>query len=1395
MIAAKQMDPVMGVDIHIVQPPGPVPPVPIPHPFIGMVMDPIDCMPMVGATVMVNGMPRATAGTGCKNIPPHIPIGGTFIKPPGNEGEVFMGSATVLADGSPLSFMAVPVLSCSDVGMPPPPRPTKKGSPSSLMLPTTVLMAVPMGQLVMVGGPPTIDMMGMAMKVGMAGLGKAFKKLKKTKVMKKASDKMHSAAEGAMKKMGVPPSARNKVHRGICSVTGHPVDIASGKVFTEQVDFEIPGPIPLKWERIWYSTSVYDGPLGRGWHHGYDMALIEDKTAGAVAIRMADGRSVAFPILEPGENYFSRQDKLTLYRDEEGYYLRDTNRLYYRFSPVIADDPETQLLTRIENGPGFAIRLVYDTTGFLSEITDSAGRIFKVSNDESGRITAIHAPHPDKEGQTFPIMRYEYDWDGDLIKAYDALDHFYEFEYQNHLLIREANRNGLNFYFEYDGIGQDARCVHTWGDGGIYDHKLTYAGGLTVVENSLGHSTSHFHDGSVVHKMVDAMGGAHYTVYNEFYDVVEEIDSLGRKRVYQYDDRGNCTMISFPDETNIQMVYEDDLIVLSVDQNGGQWKWKYNEYGAVIERTDCENGVQRYEYQDGLLSKLTVADEKDIQLKYDLRYHIVSLTTPDKHTHHWNYDQLGRTIVSTDIKSNTQYQSYNLRGDLVKVEESDRNQRNFTYNPEGALIEAQDTYHHVTFEYQGMNRLKARMENGTRVEIYYDTEEQLIGIKNEQGQLHQIERDPLGNIELESGYDGINKFYKRDSEGQIQSILRASGIESTFEYDPMGRILKVQHSNGEWEKLSYRADGKLASAINPSGEVYFERDLLGRILSEIQGEYSVSSTYDILGNRSELRSSLGAKVDYTRDIMGNIVEMRAKGGSFTDLDGISQDQSRSDPFWQISFERDEAGLELLRKLPGELKSTWTRDYIGRPVRHETLSPLEKSRSKTYAWDIDNRLHQIQDSQLGTTRFEYDAFGNLSVATYGDGSFEYRMPDENGNLFKSHNRNDRIYGPAGNLIKSVDARYEYDQEGNLLKKIDQNGEIWHYEWNAVGLLKQVIRPDSQTVTFTYDALGRRLTKTFNGETTRWIWDGNIPLHEWIEKELPTIIQSKAIKIKKHEPSEQTKTLPTSKTGWETQHVDVTELITWIFEGERFSPIAKLVGDKSYSIVNDHLGSPQSMYDEQGRMVWFAEFSIYGELRTIEGIKTQCPFRYPGQYEDAEIGLYYNRFRYYDPQTGTYLSKDPIGIKGNNPNLYAYVHNVNILTDVLGLAEMVDPKTLNFSQGYVTGETSAYEQAMKDGDWDWNKFPDDHATPSALRVVEVEGELVSLDNRRLLAAQNAGIEEVPIIKVGENDPMPGGGTYGRNLEKKLNSKPKNRPDLPKIKLPPTGTKTKPKVVPCK
>ncbi|TDY64209.1 RHS repeat-associated core domain-containing protein [Algibacter lectus] len=99
---------------------------------------------------------------------------------------------------------------------------------------------------------------------------------------------------------------------------------------------------------------------------------------------------------------------------------------------------------------------------------------------------------------------------------------------------------------------------------------------------------------------------------------------------------------------------------------------------------------------------------------------------------------------------------------------------------------------------------------------------------------------------------------------------------------------------------------------------------------------------------------------------------------------------------------------------------------------------------------------------------------------------------------------------------------------------------------------------------------------------------------------------------------------------------------------------------------------------------ARVDIYGNIRNIGGSKTFIPFRYQGQYEDVETGLYYNRFRYYSPDSGTYISQDPIGLAGSNQNFYAYVPDSNSWIDPFGLdCSRTVNDTKIFGKGQKTG----------------------------------------------------------------------------------------------------------------
>ncbi|WP_276529210.1 RHS repeat domain-containing protein [Tenacibaculum maritimum] len=96
----------------------------------------------------------------------------------------------------------------------------------------------------------------------------------------------------------------------------------------------------------------------------------------------------------------------------------------------------------------------------------------------------------------------------------------------------------------------------------------------------------------------------------------------------------------------------------------------------------------------------------------------------------------------------------------------------------------------------------------------------------------------------------------------------------------------------------------------------------------------------------------------------------------------------------------------------------------------------------------------------------------------------------------------------------------------------------------------------------------------------------------------------------------------------------------------------------------MGTPTQMYDEEGEQVWERSLDLNGKV--INGSNAPCPFLYQGQYYDKEIELAYNRFRYYDPDDGRYISKDPIGLHSGENNFYSYVNNPTLGIDIFGLA---------------------------------------------------------------------------------------------------------------------------------
>ena len=419
------------------------------------------------------------------------------------------------------------------------------------------------------------------------------------------------------------------------------------------------------------------------------------------------------------------------------------------------------------------------------------------------------------------------------------------------------------------------------------------------------------------------------------------------------------------------------------------------------------------------------------------------------------------------------------------------------------------------------------------------------------------------------------------------------------------------------------------------------------------------------------------------------------------------------------MEYNALGQETQRLFSNNICSAWDYDKAGRPIFHEVSNQRSKAdaahqgifgnvvgwsdtlRRHRYEWDVNYQLKEVTNGLTkGTTVYSYDQFSNLVSAKESGFETIFRSADIVGNLYETKDCSDRIYGAGSRLEKSCinlkekrnkyqggygklitkGRQFFYDEEGNLAKKIEPDGGTWTYRYFGNGMLREVTRPDKSCVSFQYDTFGRRIEKSVTSihskgvsegrqqKVIRFLWNGNNLFHEWEEKctvgrrKTENKVDFKADYILKLEKREEEKA---KKEAGQGENIP-DNLITWVFQDD-FIPRGKITKDGNYSIISDYLGTPVEAYDEEGKKVWERNLDIYGRVKTEEtlGEKNFILFRFQGQYEDEEIGLYYNRFRYYSPEEGCYTQQDPIGLAGGNPTLYGYVCDTNIELDLLGL----------------------------------------------------------------------------------------------------------------------------------
>jgi RHS repeat-associated protein len=960
-------------------------------------------------------------------------------------------------------------------------------------------------------------------------------------------------------------------------LVGDPVDVVTGAETHFETDFRLPGaPVPLSWVRHYDSRRPnVDRGVGPGFRLNLDVELQMDVDG----MTFVDGRGIeiGFPYpVEDGQRILRHAHVLERLSLTRHVVHRPKDAASFEFE--FARDRQTDArLTRLigNHGRGPTVRFVYDKSGLSLIDLGNQGRL--AIERERGRVAGAVLISAD--GKRHQLLRYGYDISGRLIEAVNGYGHAIRYEYDlGGRVARKIDRRGYSFYFSYDSEG---RCIHTRGEDGVAECRLEYRPHerLTLVTRGDGGVWRYFYDedGSIV-QIIDPYGGLTAFLKDETGKVIGEIDPNGNESEIIHDSLG------------LPFANRDPLGHL-----------RRLPLGSTPHPLSHDLPVSPCDWEQGRQSLLGFA-----------RPH----PGIDRLLPSWVVDAVGATpdvaLLPTTVVSDVQ-------GVPLREERADGKVRRWGLDPNGYQRWHTDfDGHTVRFEYASWNHLAMTETPVKRVTQYeYTPTEKFAAVT-----------DPLG-ARTEYGYDLKERLVEVRRNGKVRERCRYDSADNLVEkLDADGvPILKLTIGPGNVLRQRQLGTGDLQD---------FGRDKHGRILVAKNRAGVCEFSYD----------STGRQVSDERDGVGVRHERKDPNLHRTTVLGRYTTECISLEDGVTTLVRDPADqTQRLRRIgPGLFERSCSNgvrelalyDLKGRCLLKAAEGAFLKGGgwARRFSYSGEGSLVRREDSAQGASEYRYDEGGRLSGAELADGSEQSYVYDRADNLLRAPGLVAAIQ--LGNKLLSANGdRFEYDKRDNMTRRSGSAGDDVRYSYDSRDQLVAIDQP-GLVYRAEHDALGRRTTKTVNGETWKYYWDEDRLAGE--------LFPDGKLRIYVY---------PSAEALVPILFVDYDSVDADSKTGRRFH------------LFTSHLGCPELVLDDLGRTVWRARIQPYGTALVEVGADFHQPLRWPGHYFDIETGLHENRFRSYSPELGRYLQSDPIGLRGGT-NLYAYTENPLRAVDLNGLA---------------------------------------------------------------------------------------------------------------------------------
>jgi RHS repeat-associated protein len=623
-------------------------------------------------------------------------------------------------------------------------------------------------------------------------------------------------------------------------------------------------------------------------------------------------------------------------------------------------------------------------------------------------------------------------------------------------------------------------------------------------------------------------------------------------------------------------------IIRRIDPLGRTWQYKYDDKNNVIETIDPLNRIvdKTYDAKWNKVTSITHYLEDGTPVVYQFAYdpntgNLISTTDPLANATINTFTVQGQLATVTVSGNRTTTYGYNIAGDLVSVIDPLGNQIQFNTDAVGRRILKTDAAGFDTQTVYTQINMKSQVTDAMLgiTRFTYTPSRNLQSVINPlNNTIEAYQYDVLDRLTSKTDASGKAETYQYDATGNLRVLTDRKGQATIFTWDERDRLVNIDYPDGTSQARTYDAVGRVTEIREPSSVISYAYDAANRVV-KVATDTSAGH-YD---------------VNYSYDALDRLVMRTVNGGDATTYayDKASRPTSITYRGQTITYAWDNANRLVSKTLPDGIVETFTYDDADRMTLMQ-YAKADGTPIESVAYTYDAKGERISKAtSAGTSASEtginatYDAANRLATL----------MLTATGQTF--------VLG--------------YDGNGNLVSKTDQANpaNVTTYTWDSRNRLSGITAPGI-TAVFQYDALGHRSSKTVNGHTISYVYDGAQVIGEIAGGTIdPTILSSLAVD----------------------------------------DAVARYGTQGTLTYLTDALGSVLALAKDDQSLQAFYAYTPYGESQVL-GDDQGNSIQYTGR-ENDQTGLYFYRARYYDPALKRFISEDPIGLIAGN-NVYAYVN---------------------------------------------------------------------------------------------------------------------------------------------